>query len=438
MQRIHSGLRVNSYRSTLKYLYGLQGRGMKFGLRNIKALLKEVGNPERTFRSIHVAGTNGKGSTSAFLASIFMEGGYKTGLYTSPHLVRFTERIRINGIEIPEERLVAYARRIRPAVERVHATFFEATTCIAFQYFADEEVDLAVIEAGLGGRLDSTNVLHPLVSVITNVAFDHMDQLGRTLVKIAREKGGIIKTGVPCITASREPVVLATLKNIARKKHARFLTVRNRVSSTEGKSVAGRTAYHFTTSCISLRNVHLGLAGEHQITNAATALAVVDTLRRRKRTGQLLSHLTNDCIKRGLERVTRNTGLRARLERLHGRFILDVAHNEDAMRILTGSLDRDERYVVVFGVMKDKRYMPMLEMLGSVAEHIVAVQPKLSRALSSRTIVQCARRLNIDVTNAGSVRNGVAVARRLAGKHGSILITGSHYVVGEAIQHLKA
>lgn len=438
MQRFPGGSRVNSYRSTLKYLYGLQRRGMKFGLRNIKALLKEVGNPERKFRAIHVAGTNGKGSTSAFLASIFMEGGYTTGLYTSPHLVRFTERIRINGIEIPEGRLVAYAQRVRPAVERVHATFFEATTCIAFQYFADEEVDVAIIEAGLGGRLDSTNVLHPLVSIITNVGFDHMDQLGGTLAKIAREKGGIIKTGVPCITASREPVVLATLKNIARKKHARFLTVRDRVTCSKGKTVSGRTAYHFTSSRISLRNVRLGLAGEHQRTNAATALAAVDTLLERKGTAQLFSDLTTDSIKRGLERVTRNTGLRARLERLHRRFILDVAHNEDAMRILTGALDGDRRYVVVFGVMKDKRYMPMLEMLGSVAEHIVAVQPRLSRALASSIIVRCARRLGIGATNAGSVRNGIALARRLAGKHGSILITGSHYVVGEAIQLLKA
>lgn len=166
----------------LRYLYGLQYRGMKFGLRNIRALLASAGHPERAFPSIHVAGTNGKGSTSAFLASVLREAGCRTGLYTSPHLIRFTERITVNGREIAQNRLAYYVAVLRPAIEKAGATFFEATTCVAFLYFADEGVDIAVVEAGLGGRLDATNVLRPLVSVITNVSFDHREFLGNTQI----------------------------------------------------------------------------------------------------------------------------------------------------------------------------------------------------------------------------------------------------------------
>ena len=174
-----------TYQQTLQYLYRLQWRGMKFGLRNTRRLLQYAGHPERRFASVHLAGTNGKGSTSAFLASIAVEGGLKTGLYTSPHLLRFTERIRVNGAELSEERLVYYVKDLRRVIESVHATFFEATTCIAFRFFADENVDLAVVETGLGGRFDATNVLFPLASVITSIGLDHTQYLGSTPEQIA-------------------------------------------------------------------------------------------------------------------------------------------------------------------------------------------------------------------------------------------------------------
>ena len=228
-----------SYHATLSYLYSLQYRGMKLGLRNVRTLVLAAGNPQRRFPSIHVAGTNGKGSTSSFIAACFTSAGYRTGLYTSPHLERFNERIRIDGLEIPDAEIVRLTRMLRPAIERTNATFFEATTVIAFSWFAREGVDVAVIETGLGGRLDATNVLKPMISVITNVALDHQEYLGNSLRMIAREKGGIIKPRTPVVTGSEDPDVIRVLKGIARKRSARF-HLAGRVVRLSGRSASGR------------------------------------------------------------------------------------------------------------------------------------------------------------------------------------------------------
>lgn len=402
-----------TYKQTLAYLYGLQSRGMKFGLRNIRALAQSVGNPHTTFPSIHVAGTNGKGSTSAFIASIFTESGYKTGLYTSPHLVRFTERIRINGIEIQEDRLVEYVKRLRPMIERLHATFFEATTCIAFQYFADECVDIAVIETGLGGRLDSTNIVHPLVSVITNVALDHQEYLGKTIAKIAREKAGIIKHGVPCITASEDEEALAILHRIAAKKGSQLIEARR----------------------YAMKNVKLGLAGEHQKRNAVLASIAVGSVMSRY---SFFPNLSNATARRGLMRVRQNTGIRGRLERVGKRFILDVAHNPDAIRRLMESLSRATRrnVTVVFGVMKDKEYASMIEPLARIAKRFITVAPTTKRALASKEVALLARRSCERTFDCGTVARGLKRARAVA-RGGTILVTGSNYVVGEALAELE-
>ena len=401
---------------------------MKFGLRNMEHLLEFVGNPERSFPSIHVAGTNGKGSTSAFLASILMEAGSRTGLYTSPHLVRFTERIRINGKEISDRRLVAFTDSLRPAIEDVRATFFEATTCIAFQYFADEDVDIAVVEAGLGGRLDSTNVLRPLVSVITNVGLDHTEILGKTLTAIAREKGGIIKPGVPCITGATDSKVLKTLGRIAASRGSLLYrgekVVRSRV-------IRGRR--EFTSHSFALRNVQLGLNGQHQMTNACVALAVVDILRKQSDCPPHLRRIRNSAIRDGLKNVVGNTGLRGRLENAGG-LLLDVAHNPPGIRALVQSLG-PKNLVVVFGVMKDKDSFRMLETLAQAASLIIAVAPKMERALNARTLYRRILGKGIPAAFGGSVSRGLVLANKMS--HGiPILVTGSHYVVGEALRFL--
>ncbi len=412
---------MKSYNQVLEYLYGLQGRGMKFGLLNIKTLLKSVGNPERQFPSIHIAGTNGKGSTASFLASIFMEAGYKTALYTSPHLIRFTERIRINGKEISEKKLVEYTEPLIPVIEKTNATFFEATTCIAFQYFADQKVDIAIVEAGLGGRLDSTNVLRPLVSVITNVSFDHTEYLGNTLTKIAREKGGIVKRNIPCVTSSTDKNVLATLKTITNRKSSRLI-------------VAGKT--------MLLQGVKPGLAGAHQLTNAACAVATIETLLKNKMNAQTFPGLTRKAVRNGLERVRKNTGLHGRLE-VFGRkkrYILDVAHNPSGLETLMNSVPSQfkKNLIVVFGVMKDKDYVSMSKILAANAKSVITVQPKTKRAMPSAQLSMFMRSTGILAVSGGGVESGILLASRLAGESGKVLITGSHYVVGEALGVLES
>ena len=408
---------------------------MKFGLRNIRTLLRSAGQPHRHFRSIHIAGTNGKGSTASYIASIFTEAGYRTALYTSPHLVRFTERIRIDGREITERRLVDYVRQFRPAIEAVNATFFEATTCVAFRYFADQDVDIAVIETGLGGRLDATNVLHPLVSVITNIALEHQEYLGNTIRSIAKEKGGIIKPGVPVVTASTDTEVLTVFRRIARNCGAPLFEAAKIVRLDAPGTGHEKDLLGFTAPHISVRNVQLGLKGEHQRANARLAVAVIEVLRRR-RPFRASVRLGSRAVKTGLKNVRANTGLQGRLQRVGrgGRIVLDVAHNPAGVKVLADALalKPQRKYVAVMGAMKDKDVVGMLREIGRIARLVITVAPATQRAVNPRILVREARRLGIRAVVGGSVGAGLRRARRF--KH--VLITGSHYVVGEALEIL--
>jgi dihydrofolate synthase/folylpolyglutamate synthase len=411
---------------------------MKFGLRNIRYLLKASGNPHHCFPAIHVAGTNGKGSTCAFLASILKEAGYLTGLYTSPHLVRFSERIRINGLEIPEDVLAEYVKDLRPSIEAVGATFFEASTCIAFQYFADHGVDVAVIETGLGGRLDATNVLDPVLSIITNVSTDHTEILGSTLQSIAREKGGVIKRGVPCLTGAEETKVIEVLDRIATRRGAPLVRVNRFFRNQNSEIKSGQCSLSVEGKFVSVKQARLGLPGAYQWVNGVTACAGIELLRRKN--SPLVVRCTDQTIARGLRRVVENTGLRGRFEMLerNGRFILDVAHNPDAIRVLTRTVQEHigRPGVVVFGVMKDKDFTTMIRNLAPIARVIVCVSPKTSRALPEGRLRQEVVRQKTPSCKGGTVSKGLTTARRLAHPGEYILVTGSHFVVGEALRHL--
>ena len=431
---------MNSYSNTLEYLYSLQHRGMKFGLRNTRTLLASVGNPHERFPSIHIAGTNGKGSTASFLASIAMEAGYRTALYTSPHLLRFTERIRINGKEITQRRLIGYAKLLRPAIESVRATFFEATTCIAFQYFADEEVDLAIIETGLGGRLDATNVLVPLISVITNVSLEHREYLGNTLTAIAREKGGIIKAGIPCITGSENIEVNTVLRKLAKKKEAGFFQA-GKIVSIHSKQQRGRgVVTSLRSNNINVPVGRTGLAGSHQIVNARLAVATLEVLRRNRELRSTFEKIPSAAVGRGLRHVRANTGIRGRLETLgrKQRYILDVAHNPAGVQTLVEVLLQMglSNLVVVFGVMRDKEYVPMLQELAKIAKIFVAVAPKMPRAMASRKLATHLKKSGWKTVRADSVSEGIKIADEIAGRSGRVLATGSHFVVSEALATL--
>ncbi|HEY6011417.1 MAG TPA: folylpolyglutamate synthase/dihydrofolate synthase family protein [Nitrospirota bacterium] len=424
-----------SYQETIDYLFALQKHGIKLGLSNSRALMELMGNPHRKFRSVHVAGTNGKGSTSAFLAAMLAAAGYRVGLYTSPHLVSFTERIRINNTPISEQRVVELARRVRDGYQRVPLvqnekiapTFFEATTAMAFTYFAEEGVDIAVIEVGMGGRLDSTNVITPLVSVITNIDIEHTEFLGDTLEQIAAEKAGIIKHGVPVVTGAVQPEVLEVIEREASSKGT---TVRRLGRDFSPAQVGGGRdlIFDYRGHTVSYAGMKISMLGGYQVDNACLALAAVECLR-----GAGLA-LDESAARRGLEQAR----WEGRLERVSDRpdIFLDGAHNPaSAKKLAVAVRDLKQSYrrlVLVIGILGDKDHAGILGELAPLAERVVATKPAYSRAMGVAELAEAIRKLGKTVEGADTVAEAVARARELATAEDFILVTGSLYVVGEA------
>ncbi len=417
----------------IEFLFGLQKLGMKFGLDNIKKLCAFLGNPELQYPTIHIAGTNGKGSTAAMIASILTASGYRTGLYTSPHLVDFSERIRIDGIPIFTSELVEYVKLLRPQIVKTSATFFESTTAIAFKYFYDKNVDIAVIETGLGGRLDSTNVIHPEVSLITTIGFDHMEQLGGTIQKIAREKAGIIKKYIPCITTVGDPRPLQVIRNVARKQKSELIEV-NKITNFKLEET------NLENQVVSIRierdkidDVCVGLTGSYQKDNIL--LSVVTTKYLENNRG--FSRINFETIKSGLRNVKQHSGLRGRLEVLNNNPLIigDVAHNEQAFAELTKTLLElgFRNLVTVFGIMGDKDIDSICPHLKKISKILIACTPKTERALNSQRIIEKCRLAEIPCINADSVTESVKIAKMYSMEGIPILISGSHHVLSEAI-----
>ena len=418
-------------RSTIDYLYGLEKFGMKLGLHNIRVLLKALGNPQNEFRSVHIAGTNGKGSTSSMIAAVLSASGYKVGLYTSPHLVKFNERIRINGRMISDADLIRYTRLLRPKIDLLRATFFEATTAIAFKYFSDRRVDIGVIETGLGGRLDATNVLLPSVSVITTIGKDHVEHLGHTLREIAFEKGGIIKPGVPCVVGVRNPMALRELKSIAARRQSHFIEVGEREYSDLHRKTGASGNLTIKTSKKIYRNLRLPLAGEFQLQNAAVAITALEQLE----AGGVPIQPT--AVKKGFANIRNLTGIRGRFETLRSRprIILDVGHNVDGISATVSSLKSTKyrKLSIVFGVMKDKDVRGMVRALSVLKPRVFAFQPATERAMHPDAIVKLFRRMKCAAQAFPDVMSAVDNAMHSLRSDDVLLICGSHYVAGEVL-----
>ncbi|HTP12210.1 MAG TPA: folylpolyglutamate synthase/dihydrofolate synthase family protein, partial [Bacteroidota bacterium] len=411
--------------------------GMKFGLSGIRSLLQTVGNPERTFPAIHVAGTNGKGSTCSMLAAILTAAGYKTGLYTSPHLISFTERIRIDGRPIPPREVTRLSAMLRRQVRRQQATFFEATTAIAFKYFADEHVDIAVVETGLGGRLDATNVLRPEISVVTNVSLEHTEILGKTLEKIAREKGGIIKPRTPCVTGVRERGPLGVLRSIARKKRATLIRNSGVKVTLKSASLAGLVV-DVVVGRRRLKKVHAALNGDYQLRNLATVFQVLDLLNEQGR-----FPVREREIRRGLRNVSRLAGLQARLAVVHRKplVLADVAHNPDAAKNLASALGAlgVRNVLLVLGVVKDKDYRSIIHALRPVTRAVIITAARTPRSRPVADLWTACRKEGMNVVGTSRrVSNAMRFALLSVRRHEPIVVTGSHYVVGEALAYLRS
>lgn len=422
-------------RSTIDYLYGLEKFGMKLGLHNIRVLLKAFGDPQNEFRSVHIAGTNGKGSTSSMIAAVLSASGYKVGLYTSPHLIMFNERIRINGRMISDADLIRYTRLLRPKIDLLRATFFEATTAIAFKYFADRRVDIGVIETGLGGRLDATNVLVPSVTVITTIGKDHVEHLGHTLREIAFEKGGIIKPGVPCVVGVRNPAAVKELRSIAVRRHSKFIEVPQQENSNLHQTTGASARRTVRTSERIYRNLRISLAGEFQLQNAAVALISLEQLEARGVPIQPIA------IKKGFTNIQSLTGIRGRFEMLRRRprIILDVGHNVDGISAAVSALKKTSyrKLLIVFGVMKDKDVRGMVRALSVLKPRVFAFQPAMERALHPDTIVKLFRRVKCAAQAFPDAMSAVDNAMRSLRSDDVLLICGSHYVAGEVLRVIE-
>jgi dihydrofolate synthase/folylpolyglutamate synthase len=424
-----------TYAEAIQFLYGLNLFGANFGLEATRRLAALAGNPQERLRFIHVAGTNGKGSTCAMLESVYRAAGLRVGLFTSPHLVSFRERIQVNRQLIPEAEIARLVSELRAANQGNDATLFEFATVMALKFFAEQKCDLVIWETGLGGRLDATNIITPLASVITNIAFDHQQWLGDTLEKIAAEKAGIIKPGIPVVTAADEPSALAVIERIAREKSAPL----TKINSREGRRAAIPNPNPKELGSPEASPIeHLPLPGEHQKLNAALALAVVEVLQKQ-------IPVAEPAIRAGLARVNWPGRLQL-VEKPDGqKILLDGAHNLAGVETLRAALARDfpnTRRTLVLGVLQDKDWRDICGMLAPLAAEIFIVPVASVRTAQPEELASVCRAANpaAEIVAAPSLAEAFAkIASPGRPPHPAenlVVITGSLYLVGEALELL--
>jgi len=405
-----------------------------FNLDRMRMLLKKLGNPQEHFRSVHVAGTKGKGSTCTMIAAMLQATGYKVGLYTSPHLVDVRERITINGSMISQADFARLVRTVEPMVARIKPTptYFDVLTAIAFKYFAEQKVDLAVIETGMGGRLDSTNVIRPLVTAITSISRDHMAQLGPTLAHIATEKAGIFKHGVPAVTVVQEPQVEEALRKVADKVGVTLdvtgRTIEFSYRFESSRMLGPHNRICLTTPSSKFEHLAVPLIGEHQAINCGLALAVIDRLKSR-------GIAINDTrVMEGLSKVT----LAGRMEMISEtpRVIVDGAHNAASLDALMKAIGQHIPYdsmVVIFGCCADKDVSGMLERITSGADKVIFTRVDSIRSSDPHELAaQYVELYGKMAQVAETLEEAMEIANRAVTKEDLICITGSFYLVGEA------
>ena len=419
-----------NYQASLDYLYSLQKTGIKFGLENTFRLLEILGNPQKNFRAIHIAGTNGKGSTSSLIASILSEMNFKVGLYTSPHLVRFNERIKVDCNEIDDDYLVEMVNFLKPQIEKIKPTFFEVTTAIAFKYFSEMKIDYGVIETGLGGRLDSTNVLLPDVSVITKIGLDHKEFLGDTIEKIAYEKAGIIKENKPVVVSSNGDTVKKIFRDIAKEKRTSIVFVDENYShSNLNQTIENLIAKVQSKISGKEYSIQSPLIGDYQIENIKTSIATIEILFPEKN--------LEETIYKGIKNL--KFRLRGRFEVLNTEplIILDTAHNSDAIKNFLFSLNKivANRKVAVFGIMKDKEIDDVIDLIENSFEKILLCQAKIERAMNVEELATKFNQSKIEKLN--SVKLALINALDRVSTDQAIVVFGSNFIVGEAIEFFE-
>jgi dihydrofolate synthase / folylpolyglutamate synthase len=420
-----------TYQEAIEYLYQLQRYGIRSSLHEMTRLAGSLGNPHQQFKSVHIAGTNGKGSTAAMMASILKACGFSVGLYTSPHLIDFTERIRINGKPIAPEMVAELTDHIRAKQDpTLSPTFFEFATAMAFLYFTQQRIDVAVVEVGMGGRLDATNLLDPLVSIITNVDYDHEGFLGNTVERIAQEKGGIIKEQTPVITAVDRPEAIRVIEEICRKRRAR-LTILGRDGWVDGRSSAD---FDFHGQKATLKHLSCPLLGQHQMVNAGVALLAVEVL------GSLGINSSEKAIREGIGSVR----WEGRLEVLRREplILLDGAHNPAGARALANYLSdakdvRKGRLIMVIGILANKNISAILSELTPLADEVILTRPEYSGAASLSALREALGNPAAAVKSMERIPEAVVYAMDRLLPQDILCITGSLFTVGAAKAFLE-
>jgi len=384
-----------NYEKVLKELYGIKEWKFKLGLKNMKILLNKLNNPEQKLKCIHVAGTNGKGSVCAMISSVLQEAGYKVGMYTSPHLKKFNERIRINNKLISDKEIVEYYLRVKKNVTK--QSFFEITTAMMFLYFKDKKVDFVVLEVGMGGRLDSTNVINPLISIITNIGYEHTDRLGKKIEKIAYEKSGIIKKNILVVTGAKS-IALETIKNIANKKNSTLFAV-----NYKGNPI-----------------FDLNLNGFFQQKNAALAVTVLEILNGNKKI-----KINEKNIESGLK----NIEWPGRFQYIDKNIIIDCTHNPEGFKTIFNELKhlKYKKLIMVLGFSLDKDIKAISKIIK--ADKIILTQADNERAAKTKDIKRFFKN-PIIIKNS---KEALRYAKKIAGRKDIVLVAGSIYVVGEVM-----
>jgi dihydrofolate synthase/folylpolyglutamate synthase len=464
-----------NYEETLAYLFDLERFGIKLDLSNVTSLMNHLGNPHLKFPSIHIAGSNGKGSVTAMLESVLSASGYRTGLYTSPHLVDFRERIRIGDELIDKDFIMDLVNDLKEEIDKNGYTFFEVTTALAFSYFAERKVDIAVLETGMGGRLDATNIITPLISIITNISLEHTEHLGTTLPQIAFEKAGIIKNSVPILTAVDNPEVLQVIKNVCGERKSPLSIINAKINANATVSDVKLPPHPYPlppeereqprtkNKCIGIsknsaespevgtemkihklsidqtvfdfgpyRNLKLNLGGGHQVTNAGLVIFAIEKLK------EMGWKIKTKAVRDGLKDVN----WRGRLEifRKNPLTLLDVAHNPAGTKALVDALDElfpQEKIIFIFGVMADKDYFSMLKQICRKAKFIALTKPDYKRAADPELLEKVLIEGDTPYEILPQVKQAYIFALKNAKSEDVICVTGSHFTVGEFLIQSK-
>lgn len=434
-----------SYEETIDYLYTLLpvfhrdgAKAFKPGLANTFTLCEHLGNPQTKFKSIHIAGTNGKGSTSHYMAAILQSAGYKTGLYTSPHLKEYTERFRINGNSIEKAKVTEFVEINRTLIEKLKPSFFELSVAMAFDFFAYEKVDIAVIEVGLGGRLDSTNIIQPELSIITNIGFDHMDVLGNTLPEIAFEKAGIIKHKTPVVISERQLETSPVFIEKATEENAPIFFAEDYYSIAESRN-SGTNNLNLEIDVFNHNGETLyegllsQLIGKYQLKNLKGVFQAVDVLK------SLNFHIPDSAIRKGISEVVSLTGLKGRWQILDKEplTICDTGHNEHGLKIVLNQIERlfsnsliKGKKHFILGFVKDKNVTEIISLFPKDANYYFC-EANSPRAMPSVNLIKIAESIGISGFSILNVNDALAKVREIAAKEDFIYIGGSTFVVGE-------